>query len=519
MVEYRNFSFKYPTSSEDILKGIDLNIGLGEFIVIFGESGCGKTTLVRQMLPTPLAGEKRGKVLIDGQPMDRVPIGKVGYVSQNVNNQIVTDKVWHELAFGLENLSMPSDVIRSKVMEIATYFGIDSWYYKSVEELSGGQKQILALASIMVTDPEILILDEPTSHLDPISVNEFMSVLKRLNQELGITIVVTEHSLDYIFLYANRLVFMQNGTILKDTSKEGMFNTSESIPFLPPYVRVAYYEGFTSNALNVSNFRDEFLNRNYKNIPFESVTHKKEHLKVDIKNLYFRYSCDTIDVLNGLDLKLYSNEITCIIGANGSGKSTLMSLMVGALKSKYGKIKILDTITCLPQDVQTVFCKSTLFEDLKSTKLNGLPIDDSTILNMLKLTDLERFKDSHPYDLSGGEQQMSAIAKILLLEANIIIFDEPTKCLDIHRKNIFKGIVKELSSKGKTIIIVSHDIDFTFEIANRLIVMFQGEILSDGSPREILSNNRYFTTSIGRILGKQNRGYLIPNDFTHKEVS
>lgn len=513
MVEYKNFSFKYPTS-ENILKDINLNISIGEFVVIFGKSGCGKTTLIRQMLPTAPAGEKSGEVLVDSQPIDRVPVGKVGYVAQNVNNQIVTDKVWHELAFGLENISMPSDLIRSKVMEIATYFGIDSWYNKSVSELSGGQKQILALASVMVTDPDVLILDEPTSQLDPISVNEFMSVIQRLNQELGTTIIVTEHSLDYIFSYANRLIFMQDGTITKDTSKENIFQVNEAIPFLPPYIRVAYHEKFTSNALMVGNFRKEFLSRNYKDISFESITHHKEDLKVDIRSLYFRYSRDTAEVLSGIDLKLYSNEITCIIGANGSGKSTLTSLIVGALKSKYGKIKVLDTITCLPQDVQTVFCKNTLFEDLKSTKLNGIPLEDNMILDMLKLTDLQRFKDSHPYDLSGGEQQMSAIAKILLLDTNIIIFDEPTKCLDIHRKSIFKNIIKELSTKGKTVIIVSHDVDFTFEVANRLIVMFQGEIVSDGSPREILSNNRYFTTSIGRILGRQNKGYLIPNDFS-----
>lgn len=515
MVEYKNFSFKYPMS-KDILKDINLNINMGEFVVIFGKSGCGKTTLIRQMLPTAPTGEKSGEVLIDNQPMDKVPMGKVGYVAQNVNNQIVTDKVWHELAFGLENFAMPSKLIRSKVMEIATYFGIDGWYNKSVNELSGGQKQILALASVMVTDPDILILDEPTSQLDPISVNEFMSVIKRLNQELGITIIITEHSLDYIFSYADRLIFMQDGSIFKDTSKEDISKSAEAIPYLPSYIKVAYYENFTSNMLITGNFRKEFLTRNYSQIVSKDATTSKKTLKVDIKHLYFRYSRDNPDVLNGIDLKLFSNQITCIIGANGSGKSTLMSLMVGAIKSKYGKIKVLDTITCLPQDVQTVFCKSTLFEDLKSTRLNGLPIPDDIILDMLSSMQLSSFKDSHPFDLSGGEQQMSAIAKILLLDTNIIIFDEPTRCLDVNRKDIFKSIIKELSARGKTIVIVSHDVDFTFEVADRLIVMFQGEIVSDGSPREILSNNRYFTTSIGRILGRQNKGYLIPNDFNGK---
>ena len=516
MVEYLDYSFSYPNGKQ-VLHNVNLNISTGDFVVLFGSSGCGKTTLIKQLLSIAPNGSSTGSVLIDGVSCDSVPINKVGYVSQSIENQIVTDKVWHELAFGLESMGVPSNIIRSKVMETATYFGIDTWYDKSINELSGGQRQILMVASIMVTNPEILILDEPTSQLDAVSINELMSMLERINKDLGVTIIIIEHSLDYVFSYANRLVYIQDGVILHSGSKLDTLNFKEAIPYLSPYIKVAYFQRYPNDAIYVSNFRREFLKRDYPKLSCNGYTPpNKDRLSIQIKSLYYKYSKEGDYALNGIDLKLYSNQITSIIGPNGSGKSTLTSLIVGALKSKYGKVKVLDTICCLPQDVQTVFCKSTVYQDLLSTKLNGIDLESSVVTDILDRFGLLHLKDCHPYDLSGGEQQMLGIAKVLLLDTNILVLDEPTKCLDVFKKAILKEVLVELANHGKTVILISHDLDYVCEVSNRLIVMFKGEVVSDGSPKELLSANRYFTTSIGRVLGSNNRGYLISKDFDTK---
>ena len=220
-IQIRNLSFSYPDSGVDCLKDVSLSIEKGEFVLLCGTSGCGKTTLLRHLksVLTP-RGIRSGAVLFRGTPLDQVPLAEqsqaIGFVMQNPDDQIVTDKVWHELAFGLENLGVPRDVIGTRVAEMASFFGIQSWYHREVSQLSGGQKQLLNLASIMAMQPEILILDEPTGQLDPIAAGDFLNTLKKINRELGITVLITEHRAEEIFPAADRVLVMDAGRLIVD---------------------------------------------------------------------------------------------------------------------------------------------------------------------------------------------------------------------------------------------------------------------------------------------------------------
>ncbi|MBR3791172.1 MAG: ABC transporter ATP-binding protein, partial [Clostridia bacterium] len=242
----KNLSFTYPNQDKKALNEINLTVNEGEFVCIMGKSGCGKTTLLR-LLKTALApnGEICGSIYFMGNPISEcdnyTEAQKIGFVMQNIEAQLVTDKVWHELSFGLENLGVPTGKIRARVAEMASFFGIGEWFYKDVCDLSGGQKQILNLASIMVMQPSVLILDEPTSQLDPISAMEFLKTLERINKELGTTIIITEHRTEEIFSICDRVIAMDNGMILADERKEKLpdkLSGTEFNKFLPTGARI-----------------------------------------------------------------------------------------------------------------------------------------------------------------------------------------------------------------------------------------------------------------------------------------
>ncbi len=222
----KNLNFSYPRANRKALNDINLTIHKGEFITICGQSGSGKSTLIRHLktVLTPY-GEREGEIYYCGQPLIEVPhpmqVSHIGYVFQSPDNQIVTDKVWHELAFGLESLGCDNNTIRLRVAEIAGYFGIQKWFYKKVSELSGGEKQILSLAGIMTMQPDVLILDEPTSQLDPIAASDFIGTIKKINRELGITIIITEHRLEDIIPMSDRLIVMDEGRIIADRKRWG----------------------------------------------------------------------------------------------------------------------------------------------------------------------------------------------------------------------------------------------------------------------------------------------------------
>lgn len=545
LLEVKNLSFTYPRQPKDTtepkpaLSGVSLDIRRGEFMVLCGASGCGKSTLLR-LLKRELApeGEKSGEIIFCGKEQstlsEREAACEIGYVLQNPENQIVTDKVWHELAFGLENMGVPTPVIRRRVAEMACFFGIDDWFRKKTTELSGGQKQLLNLASILSMQPKLLILDEPTSQLDPIAASDFIHTLSKINKELGLTILLTEHRLEEVFPLADRVAMMDQGKLLfVESPRQAGHELKKFDPNhrmllgLPSAVRI--YQGLDAEdvtcPLTVRDGRN-FIEENYNNTitRLEREPEKKEEkdrpIAMRMKDICFRYEKEEPDVLDHVALTLYEGEVVSILGGNGAGKTTLLSVISGTNRPYYGKIEVfgkrlqkyrgkelyIRKLASLPQNPQTVFLKMTVREDYEELakvlecKKSELEKKIQAVTQKLEITHL---LDRHPYDLSGGEQQRAAIGKVLLLEPRLLLLDEPTKGIDAWSKRQLGNLLKDLRGQGITVLMVTHDVEFAAEVSDRCGLFFDHEITSVDTPEEFFCNNNYYTTAANRISRQQ----------------
>lgn len=522
----KNLSFSYPGTEKDAINNINLTVSQGEFITLCGKSGCGKTTLLR-LLKTCLAphGNITGKILFEEKELSlhstREQASKIGFVMQNCDNQIVTDKVWHELAFGLESLGYSTPEIRTRVSEMASFFGIQTWFHKKVTELSGGQKQLLNLASVMVMQPSVLILDEPTSQLDPIAAQEFLRTVEKINRELGTTVILSEHRLEEAFPISQRIIVMDEGRIIADGEppKIGeLLKGHDMYGALPTPMRIwGSVENDAPCPVTVRDGRiwlESLGEKNMLQFTKQPAMPQKGIPAVELKDVWFRYEKDLPDAAKGINLTVNKGELFALVGGNGSGKTTALSLISGLFTPQQGKIYIKGEkiskinnlykglLGVLPQNPQTLFVKKTVFLDLmemlSDKKISGAEKEElaSAIADTCRISHL---KDQHPYDLSGGEQQRVALAKVLLLNPEILLLDEPTKGMDAHFKKIFAQILCSLKSKGVTIIMVSHDIEFCAEYADRCALVFDGTITSSGTPREFFAGKSFYTTAANRM--------------------
>ena len=530
-----NLSFTYPGKGQKTLDNINLTINPGEFVLLCGKSGCGKTTLLR-LLKTSLSpfGTLGGSIYWNGKLLgdssQKEQASGIGFVMQSPENQIVTDKVWHELAFGLESLGIKTPEIRARVSEMASFFGIQSWFYKNVTELSGGQKQLLNLASVMVMQPSVLILDEPTSQLDPIAAGEFLKTLEKINRELGTTVILTEHRLEDSFPLADRVIVMDEGKIIADDSPKEVGNILKALEHemylaLPTPMKV---HGSVENTLPCPitvregrHFLEEYSKLNTLNpeaIPKDAPQNNNDTV-IEIKDVWFRYEKNLPDVVKGLNISINKGELFCVLGGNGTGKTTLLSLISG-LGSAYrgdvlingksiSKTKNLYTglLGVLPQNPQSVFVKNTVYLDLME-----MVSEEQKIRDVAKLCKIENLLESHPYDLSGGEQQRAALAKVLLMEPEILLLDEPTKGMDAHFKEEFAEILNSLKENGVTIFMVSHDIEFCAANANRCALMFDGSLTSVLAPREFFKGKSFYTTAANRMARTTLPDAVLPED-------
>ncbi|MFV0516670.1 MAG: ABC transporter ATP-binding protein [Aminipila sp.] len=531
LLRIKDLEFSYPGEDKKALKNINLNINSGEFMVVCGQSGCGKTTLLR-LLKRELApaGEKRGEIFYEGTQVeeleDKKAASEIGFVMQNPENQIVTDKVWHELAFGLENMGIATQEIRRRVGEMASFFGIQTWFRNKTTDLSGGQKQLLNLASIMVMHPKLLILDEPTSQLDPIGASDFIATLQKINKELGTTIILVEHRLEDVFPIADKILIMEEGRIIINENPrnagKGLKSLSahhQMLMGLPSAVRIYNQLHIEDDCpLTVKEGRD-FLSKHFNckltKMKIEEDVPKTE-VVVRLKEAWFRYERDLPDVLRGVNLEVKKGEIFAILGGNGTGKTTTLKVISGQNKAYRGKIeingkKIKDykgielyrhNLALMPQNPQSAFVKSTVREDLQEVcKAMEYGKDESSIMieSILNRLGILHLIDKHPYDLSGGEQQKSALAKMLLLQPKILLLDEPTKGIDAYSKETLREILLELKQSGITIIMVTHDVEFAATIADRCALFFDGEIVSVDTPNAFFSSNTFYTTAASRI--------------------
>ena len=540
-IKVDNLSFSYPKSDKLALESVSLSIKESEFVVLCGKSGCGKSTLLRHLKKSMNPyGNKLGSVCFDGEEIedmnDREATSKIGYVQQNPDNQLVTDKVWHELAFGLESLGYSNSVIKRRVAEMASYFGIQTWFRKSVSELSGGQKQLLNLASVMAMQPEVLILDEPASQLDPIAARDFLSTVHRLNRELGVTIVISEHRLEEIFPLADRAIVMDEGRIIANAkpgevaiqlagsggeeSVHPMYYGMPPVMKLFPKELVRWQDSLPMTLREGRILMEKLFENGTLKLKDGEVHNSVEGKEaaigrpaIKLKNLYFRYAKNSDDVLRGLSLEIEEGRLHCLLGGNGSGKSTTLKAICGIIKPQSGKVKLADNLRAamVPQNPQALFTEISCEEEvLEGMCYQKLEIEEKVrrTEEMLKLMEIEHLRKANPYDLSGGEQQRLALAKVMVSNPDILLLDEPTKGLDPFFKQTLGRILRSLCKENKTIFMVSHDIEFCAEFGDRCSMFFDGEIATSGSAKEFFSGNNFYTTVENKLTRKWCEGII-----------
>ena len=531
-IQINQLSFTYPEDTEPALQDVSLTIPDGAFFVLCGLSGCGKSTLLRQLKPALAPhGTGSGSIYYNGVRIDKLDLRqqsqKIGFVQQNPEYQIVTDKVWHELAFGMESLGYDTGTIRRRVAEMASFFGIQTWFHKSTAELSGGQKQLLNLAAVMVLQPDVLILDEPASQLDPIAASEFLELLGRINRELGTTIVLSEHRLEEALTFATKAAVLDNGRVLAEGSVPdiGAFlrNTRHAMYQAMPcamQVWAALASQTVSEECPVSVREGNlWLNRYAARHPANAcIVHEKPltgeaaEPVIRAKGVWYRYERNDTDVVKGFDFTARKGDRICILGGNGTGKTTALKLLAGLYAPYRGSVTHTGTVMLLPQNPQTMFLKSTVRADL----LAALPRQEQkeeAILETARLCGIANLLSRHPYDLSGGEQQRAALAKLLLLQPDILLLDEPTKGFDIAFQQTFASILDALQQRGITVIMVSHDVEFCARYGQQCMLFFDGAVIVSEPARTFFAGNHFYTTAASRIARN-----ILPEAITAEDI-
>lgn len=531
-------SFCYPRQTDNAIEDISFSIGEAEFVVLCGQSGCGKTTLLRHFKKNQIPfGTGSGKLYYRGSDLetmdDRESAARIGFVGQNPDTQLVTDKVWHELAFGLENLGVPGEQIRRRTAEIAQYFGMESWFRRPVSELSGGQKQLLNLASVVIMQPDVLLLDEPTAQLDPIGTGRFLDTLRRLNRDLGTAVLLSEQRLEEVVPMADRVLIMHQGHLVADAvpgqcaAKLEAYERdhNEALPIasaMPVAVRVwkaCHYRDEANSPVSIrqgkSWLADHVRKTGQPGEPIKSAVSDRHpchtakravsETALFVDRLCFGYQKDQ-RVLEDFTMRVPKGMLYAVVGGNGSGKSTALKAIMGICKPRRGNVKAAGKIRFLAQNPKSLFTELTAAEELMAMLLPenggaGLKEADRTqrVGEMLSYLELTAQREQNPMDLSGGQQQRLALGKLLLTEPDILLLDEPTKGLDGAFKEKLAELLKDLCSKGKTVVLVSHDMEFCARYADQCGLLFDGQLISEGETRAFFRENVFYTTAAQRM--------------------
>lgn len=510
-----HLTFAYPKAASPALNDISFSVREGEFFLLCGVSGGGKSTLLRHLksVLTPY-GTRSGQVLLDGKPLEtwdaRTQAQRIGFVLQQPDDQLVTDKVWHELAFGLESLGTDTQTMRLRVGEMASFFGIQTCFDRSVDTLSGGQKQLLNLASVMAMHPDVLVLDEPTGQLDPIAAAEFLHTVQRLNRELGVTVILSEHRLEDALPMADRAAVLEQGrlTALGTSDEVARALLERGSPFfaaMPTPVRVWGGVGAPGKCpLDIRAGRTLLETLRPSPLPATDTPADSDGAPLlQLRECWFRYDQDGADVLKELSLTVRAGELLAIVGGNGAGKSTALAVLAGQRRPYRGKVlQKAKRIAALCQEPRAMFVKDTVRADLEDAlRTLSLPAAerqprmDAAVAAMALSPLLER----HPFDLSGGEQQRAAIAKLLLARPDVLLLDEPTKGMDAAFRASFGALLRALCEQGTAVVLVSHDIEFCAAYADRAALLFDGQILSEGRTRAFFAGNHFYTTAANRM--------------------
>lgn len=520
-------TYYYPEGEKPALKGINLSIEEGEFLLITGGSGSGKSTLARVLaglIPDFYGGRFGGRVYFQGRDLGRMDRRKlareVGIVFQDPEKQLVMTSVEAEIAFGLENLGLPRVEMSRRVAEVMGFLDLAEIRQEFTAHLSGGQKQKLALAAVLAMQPRVLVLDEPTSQLDPVAAEEFLNLVKRLNEEMGLTIILIEQRLERCFHLADRVVLMEDGQVRYEGTPEQLsrWAVQRDIPFVPPVARFFARIGFPSIPVTVKEGR-QLLRSNFNRREFPplkpAVKADPEEQVLAMIKVWFTYP-DGKEALQDISIQIAAGELVALLGANGAGKSTLLKTMAGLLKPGRGRVQVMgrdlsnggrpgdSRIAYLSQNPNDYLFQDTVEEELLSTLKNfGLP-DDGIVDEILEKLDLQRYRRANPRDLSSGERQRVALASILVARPRLLLLDEPTRGMDYPLKEKLGEMVTGLSREGVSVVLVTHDVEFAANFASRVLLLFAGRIVADGPKHQVLGQSVFYSTQIGKMC----RGYV-----------
>lgn len=527
-IEIKDLSYKYPLEDKITLDNINLKLNKGEIMLVTGKSGSGKSTLAKAIVgtvPSFYGGSIKGYVNIEGEDINKMSHSQrakeITMVFQHPERQLMMNKVHREIAFGLENIGVDEGVIKRRVWEAMQFADILHLANRNINTLSGGEKQKVAIASSIAYMPKCIVLDEPTSQLDPPSAESIVNLVRKINTELGMSIVLIEQRVNKWFDVADKIGYMENNKLTVFESTNEFFNecSENMVGFMPDYLRffkknnIDYFPRDFKNARDY--LEDEFIDNKSKSseellFAKDKISSERHDSIINIKKLNAYY--DSLQVLDNVNIDILNGESVSIMGANGSGKSTLLKSIIG-LKEYKGSIKINSKevkktnrkelsrlVGYVSQDPSEYISKDSVYEELKFTMDNFNSFNEDIINNTLKDLDIYHLKGKNPRDLSGGEKQRLAIASILVMNPKILLLDEPTRGLDLEVKNKLGKVLKNLNEQGTTILMITHDVEFSSNYCNRFILMFNREIVADGNREEVLSDGIYYNTTLNKLF-------------------